>query len=63
MKQVYANFEGRDINAQEAQRRAVERSRQLAAQCQERAHAALEGARLTDGQLSAIADWVVARRT
>ncbi len=41
----------------------LDRSRQLAAQCQERAHAALEGARLTDGQLSAIADWVVARRT
>jgi geranylgeranyl pyrophosphate synthase len=41
----------------------LDRSRQLAAQCQERAHAALERARLTDGHLAAIADWVVARRT
>jgi geranylgeranyl pyrophosphate synthase len=38
-------------------------SRQLAAQCRERAHAALEGARLADGHLGSIADWVVSRRT
>jgi geranylgeranyl diphosphate synthase, type II len=41
----------------------LDRSRQLAAQCQERAYAALEGARLTDGQLGPIANWVVSRRT
>ena len=40
----------------------VERSRQLAAGCLERAHQALAGARLTDGWLGAIADWVVTRR-
>jgi geranylgeranyl pyrophosphate synthase len=41
----------------------LDRSRQLAAQCQERAHAALEGARLAGGHLGSIADWVVSRRT
>jgi geranylgeranyl diphosphate synthase, type II len=41
----------------------LDRSRQLAAQCQERAHAAIEGARLSGGQLGPIADWVVSRRT
>jgi geranylgeranyl pyrophosphate synthase len=40
----------------------VERSRQLAAGCLERAHLALGGAKLTDGWLGAIADWVVTRR-
>jgi geranylgeranyl diphosphate synthase, type II len=38
------------------------RSRQLAADCLERAHAALAGAGLTAGQLGAIADWVVTRK-
>src|SRR5665213_2710046 len=40
----------------------LERSRAMAAQCVERAHAALEGARLAGGWLGAIAEWVVARR-
>jgi geranylgeranyl pyrophosphate synthase len=40
----------------------VERSRQLATGCLERAHQALGGAKLTGGWLGAIADWVVARR-
>jgi geranylgeranyl diphosphate synthase, type II len=39
----------------------LERSRQLAAQCLERAHAALDSAGLAGGQLGAIADWVVSR--
>jgi geranylgeranyl diphosphate synthase type II len=41
----------------------LEPSRQLAAQCLERAHAALEGARLAGGHLDAIARWVVERKS
>ena len=40
----------------------VDRSRQLAAECLERAHRSLAGASLTRGWLGAIADWVVTRR-
>jgi geranylgeranyl diphosphate synthase type II len=40
----------------------VDRSRQLAAECLERAHQSLATARLTSGWLGAIADWVVTRR-
>jgi geranylgeranyl diphosphate synthase, type II len=40
----------------------VERSRQLAAECLNRAQQALAGATLTTGWLGAIADWVVTRR-
>ncbi len=40
----------------------LERSRQLAAECADRAHQALADAGLADSQLSAIADWVVKRR-
>jgi geranylgeranyl pyrophosphate synthase len=40
----------------------VERSRQLAAECLDRAHQALAGAKLTTGWLGAIADWVVTRQ-
>jgi geranylgeranyl diphosphate synthase, type II len=40
----------------------LERSRRLAAECLERAHASLAGARV-GGQLGAIADWVVARKS
>jgi geranylgeranyl pyrophosphate synthase len=39
----------------------VERSRQLAAECIDRALAAIDDARLTDGQLPAIARWIVDR--
>jgi geranylgeranyl pyrophosphate synthase len=40
----------------------VERSRQLAAECLDRAHRSLAGAGLTAGWLGGIADWVVKRR-
>jgi geranylgeranyl pyrophosphate synthase len=40
----------------------VARSRQLAAECLDRAHDALAGAKLTTGWLGAIADWVVTRQ-
>jgi geranylgeranyl pyrophosphate synthase len=40
----------------------LDRSRALAAQCLARAHQALADARLTDGWLGAIADWVVTRK-
>ena len=40
----------------------LDRSRQLAADCVARSKAALDDARLTDGWLGAIADWVVARK-
>ena len=40
----------------------VERSRQLAAECIDRALAAIADARLTEGQLPAIARWVVDRK-
>ena len=40
----------------------LERSRSLAAECVDRARHTLEDARLTDGWLSAIADWVVSRK-
>jgi len=40
----------------------LERSRAMAAECVARAQAALESAGLTGGWLSAIAEWVVARR-
>jgi geranylgeranyl pyrophosphate synthase len=41
----------------------VERSRQLAAECLERAHQSLASAGLAKGRLGAIADWVVSRRS
>ena len=40
----------------------LERSRSLAADCLDRARRTLEDARLTDGWLSAIGDWVVSRK-
>jgi geranylgeranyl pyrophosphate synthase len=40
----------------------LERSRSLAADCLARARRTLEDARLTDGWLSAIGDWVVSRK-
>ncbi len=40
----------------------IERSRQLATECLERAHQSLASAGLTSGWLEAIADWVVTRR-
>jgi geranylgeranyl diphosphate synthase type II len=40
----------------------LERSRSLAADCIDRARHTLEEARLTDGWLAAIADWVVSRK-
>ena len=40
----------------------LERSRSLAADCIGRAQQTLEDARLTDGWLSAIANWVVSRK-
>ena len=40
----------------------IERSRTLAAECIDRAGAAIDGAALTDGWLGAIATWVVSRR-
>jgi geranylgeranyl pyrophosphate synthase len=40
----------------------LDRSRSLAADCIDRARQTLEDARLTDGWLSAIADWVVSRK-
>jgi geranylgeranyl pyrophosphate synthase len=40
----------------------LDRSRELAAECLARAHAALAGARVS-GQLGAIADWVVSRKS
>jgi geranylgeranyl pyrophosphate synthase len=39
------------------------RSRALASECLERAHASLADARLTQGWLGAIADWVVSRKS
>jgi hypothetical protein len=39
----------------------IVRSRALAAECLERAHATLSDAGLTAGHLSAIAEWVVNR--
>jgi len=41
----------------------LDRSRALAAECLSRAHQTLATAKLTDGHLAAIADWVVARKT
>jgi geranylgeranyl diphosphate synthase type II len=41
----------------------LEQSRRLAAQCLERAHAALGAGHLTDSFLGAIADWVVSRKS
>src|SRR4051812_22791348 len=41
----------------------LERSRQLAADCLARAHAALAAARLEHSRLGAIADWVVTRKS
>jgi len=40
----------------------LDRSRALAAECLSRAHQTLAAAKLTDGHLGAIADWVVARK-
>jgi geranylgeranyl pyrophosphate synthase len=40
----------------------LDRSRSLAAECLARAHGALADARLTDGWLGAIAEWVVTRK-
>jgi len=41
----------------------LDRSRALAAECLQRAHAALDGAGITDSLLGGIADWVVTRKT
>ena len=41
----------------------LERSRRLADECLQRAHASLADARLSEGWLGAIADWVVTRRS
>ena len=41
----------------------IERSRALATECLERAHRSLDEARLTDGWLGQIADWIVSRRS
>ena len=41
----------------------LERSRALADECLQRAHAALEGAGITDSLLGGIADWVVSRKS
>ena len=41
----------------------LDRSRTLAAECIARAHAALEEARLADGWLGAIADWILHRKS
>jgi geranylgeranyl pyrophosphate synthase len=41
----------------------LDRSRALAADCIRRANAALEGARLTDGWLAPIADWILHRKS
>jgi geranylgeranyl pyrophosphate synthase len=41
----------------------LDRSRRLADECLQRAHASLADARLTEGWLGAIADWVVTRRS
>jgi geranylgeranyl diphosphate synthase, type II len=41
----------------------IDRSRALAAECLERARQALADAKLTDGQLGAIAEWVVTRKS
>ena len=41
----------------------LDRSRALAAECLERSHQAVRDARLADGWLGAIADWVVARKS
>ena len=41
----------------------LRRSRELAAECATRAHGALKAARLVDGHLGAIADWVVTRKS
>jgi farnesyl diphosphate synthase len=40
----------------------LERSRAMAAECRDRAHATLESAGLTRGWLDAIAGWVITRR-
>ena len=40
----------------------LDRSRTLAAECLSRAHQTLSDARLTDGWLGAIAEWVVTRK-
>jgi len=41
----------------------LDRSRQLAAECLERAHGALAAGQLTEGQRGAIAEWVVSRKS
>jgi geranylgeranyl pyrophosphate synthase len=41
----------------------LDRSRALAAECLQRAHAALEGAGITNSLLGGIADWVVSRKS
>ena len=41
----------------------LDRSRALAAECLSRAHLTLAAAKLTDGHLGAIAEWVVTRKT
>ena len=41
----------------------LDRSRALAAECLSRAHQTLATAKLTDGHLGAIAEWVVARKS
>jgi geranylgeranyl pyrophosphate synthase len=41
----------------------LDRSRALAADCLQRAHAALEHAGLADSRLSGIADWAVTRKS
>jgi geranylgeranyl pyrophosphate synthase len=41
----------------------LDRSRALAAECLSRAHQTLAAAKLTDGHLGAIAEWVVTRKT
>ncbi len=41
----------------------LDRSRALAAECLSRAHQTLAMAKLTDGHLGAIAEWVVARKS
>src|SRR3954466_5522032 len=41
----------------------LDRSRALAAECLQRAHAALDGAGITNSLLGAIADWVVTRKS
>ncbi len=41
----------------------LDRSRVLAAECLTRAHQTIRDARLSDGWLDAIADWVVSRKS